>query len=370
MAARHARKSVHPRRRKAAIGLLGVAVVAIVVAAVAILVPTATQTPTASAATHPALGVEGIVPDGQWVSPDAQLRVMFNEPLSPTSALPQISPAVPGRWVLLSAGVLAFEPATAYATNVTYKVTVPATALSSYGTRLGHAVQNWFAVGGGSVLRLQQLLAQLGYLPLKFVPLGTFVPTSASVQRGTFVWRWANMPPGLTSLWQPGVMNTITEGALMRFEDVNNLGEARVPTPQTFNALIAAVAAHKSNPATYNYVDVNTALPETVTLYQDNRVIYTTLANSGIASRPTALGTFPVYLRFTSTTMSGTNPDGTTYHDPGIPWVSYFNGGDALHGFIRYSYGWPQSLGCIEMPFAHAAVVYPYTPIGTLVTVR
>ena len=92
--------------------------------------------------------------------------------------------------------------------------------------------------------------------------------------------------------------------------------------------------------------------------------------NTGVSAAPTALGTFPVYLRFTSQTMSGTEPDGTHYSDPGIPWVSYFNGGDALHGFIRSSYGWPQSLGCVEMPFASAATVWPHTPIGTLVTVR
>jgi hypothetical protein len=68
--------------------------------------------------------------------------------------------------------------------------------------------------------------------------------------------------------------------------------------------------------------------------------------------------------------MSGMNPNGSHYSDPGIPWISYFNGGDALHGFIRYSYGYPQSLGCVEMPFASAATVWPHTPIGTLVTVR
>jgi lipoprotein-anchoring transpeptidase ErfK/SrfK len=67
--------------------------------------------------------------------------------------------------------------------------------------------------------------------------------------------------------------------------------------------------------------------------------------------------------------MTGTNPDGSKYSDPGIPWVSYFNGGDALHGFVRGSYGFPQSDGCVEMPPSHAEVVYPLTPIGTLVTV-
>jgi lipoprotein-anchoring transpeptidase ErfK/SrfK len=29
-----------------------------------------------------------------------------------------------------------------------------------------------------------------------------------------------------------------------------------------------------------------------------------------------------------------------------------------------------QSLGCVEMPYANAARVYPFTPIGTLVNVE
>ena len=64
-----------------------------------------------------------------------------------------------------------------------------------------------------------------------------------------------------------------------------------------------------------------------------------------------------------------------------IPWhrvvnakgeISYSlsrNGGDALHQFDRASYGTPQSLGYVEMPLEEAAQVYPYTPIGTLVTI-
>ena len=70
-----------------------------------------------------------------------------------------------------------------------------------------------------------------------------------------------------------------------------------------------------------------------------------------------------------SVTMSGTNPDGSHYDDPGVPYVSYFNGGDALHGFLRASYGFAQSLGCVEMPYSEASAVYPYTPIGTIVDV-
>jgi lipoprotein-anchoring transpeptidase ErfK/SrfK len=98
-------------------------------------------------------------------------------------------------------------------------------------------------------------------------------------------------------------------------------------------------------------------------------VIGGTPVNTGIPSAPTATGTYPVFEHLPVTTMSGTNPDGSHYSDPGIPDVSYFNGGDALHGFTRAQYGSPQSLGCVEMPYSVAAQVYPYTPIGTLVHV-
>jgi lipoprotein-anchoring transpeptidase ErfK/SrfK len=138
----------------------------------------------------------------------------------------------------------------------------------------------------------------------------------------------------------------------------------------------AALQAAASNPAAnqdpnpYNYVFVNQNRPQTATVFSGNPQVYQTLANTGQPGATTQSGTFPVYLRFTVTTMTGTNPNGSHYSDPGIPWVSYFNGGDALHGFIRASYGFPQSDGCVEMPPANAAVVFPLTPIGTLVTVN
>jgi len=104
-------------------------------------------------------------------------------------------------------------------------------------------------------------------------------------------------------------------------------------------------------------------------VWRDGTVIYRTPVNTGIPVAPTAPGTYPVYARYLSTTMSGYNPDGSHYEDPGIPDVAYFNGGDAVHGFLRASYGFPQSLGCVELAYSAAAIVFNYDPIGTLVTV-
>ena len=86
-------------------------------------------------------------------------------------------------------------------------------------------------------------------------------------------------------------------------------------------------------------------------------------------SKTTTDGTYPVFEHVTSSRMQGTNPDGTKYDDPDVPWASYFNGGDALHGFVRATYGSPQSNGCVEMRISDAAKVWPLAPIGTLVTV-
>ena len=334
------------------------------------LIPTTVVTPTAGAATHGPLHVEAITPNASWISPDAPIRVVFNNPIAATSPRPMIRPRVPGSWVMLAPDELSFRATAPMAPGQSYLLTIPAATRTTANTTLGHNVLRRFGISIGSTVRLNQLLAQLGYLPLRFVPTGSFHPASTAVQRGTFAWRWSSVPTQLTALWQPGVFSVISQGALMRFEDANGLATDGVATSQVWDALITAVAAGHVNKNAYAYVDVGTGSPQTLTLYVNMHPIYSTLVNTGISSRPTELTTTPVYVRYTTTTMSGTNPDGSHYSDPGIPWVSYFLGGEALHGYIRSTYGWPQSLGCVEMPYAHAAVVWPYTPIGTLVTVH
>jgi hypothetical protein len=368
MAPRHAAQK-SPRRRVWLLTSTGVVVLLAGVAIAAALIPTAVAGPSAGAAVHGPLRVEAITPNATRVSPDAPIRIAFNNPIAATSPLPSITPRVPGRWVRLAPDELSFRAAAPMAPGQAYLLKIPSSTRTTVGTTLGHTVERHFAISMGSTLRLDQLLAQLNYLPLRFVPTGSFDPVSTAVQRGTFAWRWSTVPAQLTSLWQPGTFNVITQGALMRFEDAHGLATTGVPTTQVWDALITAVTGGHVNKTPYAYVEVSTGSPQTLSLYVNMRVIYTTLVNTGIASRPTQLATTPVYIHVTSTTMSGTNPDGSHYSDPGIPWVSYFLGGEALHGYIRGSYGWPQSLGCVEMPYANAGTVWPYTPIGTLVTV-
>jgi len=214
----------------------------------------------------------------------------------------------------------------------------------------------------------EQLLAETNYLPLTFTP--SVAGADPGVQEpGTFTWSYPQLPTTLSAQWRVGVDNVLVTGALMAFQNANGLPTTGVADPTTWDDLVSAAEKGEVDPSTYNYVSVTETDPETLTLYVAGVPTFHTLVNTGIAVAPTATGTYPVYLRYTSQTMTGTNPDGSHYSDPGIPWISYFNGGDALHGFIRYSYGFAQSLGCVEMPFASAKTVWPSTPIGTLVTI-
>ncbi|HVX21592.1 MAG TPA: L,D-transpeptidase family protein [Acidimicrobiales bacterium] len=308
------------------------------------------------------------------VAPSTAITVDLSTPLAPGSALPFFSPPVDGNWSELSASELQFVADGPLVPGTQYTMTLPGGPtgmLAADGQRLGSTVTVTFSVAAGSTLRLQQLLAQLGYLPVSFAPASQ--PTSpqqeADPQEGTWSWRWPNLPAALTSLWTPGSPNVITKGAVMAFETQHGLATTGTAGPATWADLLQAAAKGATDPQPYDYVYVSKTLPETATVYQNGSQVYSTPANTGVPAAPTATGTFPVYARYRVTTMSGTNPDGSHYVDPGIPWVSYFNGGDALHGFPRSHYGYPQSVGCVEMPPDNAAVVWPLTPLGTLVTV-
>ena len=377
------RQARSPRGRKGwvlAIVLLTLAVVGVSGAAVIVHSnpDRAAASPTSAPINPPATGPLSIVSvnpaDGTTGLPsDATISVQFSVPLSPRSPAPTLTPPVAGSWQVVTPTTYAFVASAPLVPSSTETVSVPAGPTgveSTTGKRLGQPSTVQFTVAPGSTLRLQQLLAQLGYLPVSFTPAGSLTAPqeAAQAQEGTFAWRWTE-PASLESLWTAGTANEITRGAVMAFESQHGLKTDGLAGPAVWEQLLADVSAGTVDPNPYNYVFVSKALPETTTVYSNGAEVYSTRANTGVPAAPTASGTFAVYVRYTVTTMTGTNPDGSKYSDPGIPWVSYFNGGDALHGFVRGSYGFPQSDGCVEMPPANAAVVYPLTPIGTLVTV-
>ncbi len=325
---------------------------------------------------------------------DSPITLTFDEPVARALGAdrPQVSPDTAGTWSEPDADTLVFTPVGlgfGPGTPVTVSFDRPVTVVSGSSASsevVAASASYHFAVTQASVLRLQQILAQLHYLPLTFNPApGVRLPTTlagevatlGSPLKGRFTWRWQDTPPSLQAQWQPGSPTVLVKGALMAFmaategsyngytaddETVSQLADA------SWQALLSAAAANQMDPEPYSYVYVSENLPETLTLWENGSTVLTSPANTGIAEAPTALGTYPIYVRYTFNYMSGFNPDGSYYDDP-VYWINYFNGGDAVHGFVRASYGFPQSLGCVELPVSTAEVAFNHLAIGDLVTV-
>ncbi len=325
-------------------------------------------------ATSPAAGTD--------IGPATPLYLTFSQPVSQAlgSSGPRLSPATSGRWIGINSHTLEFRPS-GYGVPLgsTLHVNLPRpVAVTSSSGGLQKTSQVSWTVPPGSILRLHQLLAQAGYLPLDWHSTGpevahtpeTEVQAAAEPPAGSFSWRYPNTPHQLVEKWSPDQATIITRGAVMKFENENGLTVDGEPGAAVWRKLISDAIAGKHLSEGYSYVYVHREVPETATLWSAGRTIISSPANTGISGAETELGSFAVFEHIPEGTMSGTNPDGSHYNDPGIKWISYFNGGDALHNFDRSSFGTPQSLGCVELPLAASAEIWKYTPIGTLVTIE
>jgi hypothetical protein len=402
----------------------------------------------------------------QGVNGAGDITVTYNQAVPATAPLPALSPAVAGTWQRTGDAAV-FRPATGFPQGT--RVTVTAATGGTGGTATATETAS-FKTGKYSTLRLQEILAELGYLPLTWTPAagagteaagaGAATVTGAGATRatsagatsaasagatrtagagatsttgagatsatgagatsagatskgatsttgagatnkgatsttgagstsaatvtgisspaaelsaayappaGTFAWQ-AGYPAQLRSFWSEGKANTLDRGAVTGFEADHGLPTDGVVGAKVWKALLTAAADGKRNTHGYSYAIASERLPETLTIWHDGHKVFSSPANTGIGVAPTAAGTYPVYEKLAFQIMSGTNPDGSHYADP-VSWVSYFNGGDAVHYFDRGSYGWPQSLGCVELPYSAAKDAYPYLPYGTLVTV-
>jgi hypothetical protein len=356
--------------------------------------PNGTTTARAAAVTVP-LRVVSISPASgdKDASGAADITVTYNQPLSATAPLPTLSPAISGSWQRKGDAAV-FTPATGFPAGTHVTVTAATAGTASQGTasqggagtaakgkgtasRGAGSAFSSFKTAPYSTLRLQEILAQLGYLPMSWTPDNGSAVTAGNAAAqlsaayappsGTFKWD-KGYPSQLHQFWDQGKANMLDRGAITGFEADHGLPTDGVAGSKVWKAMLTAAAADKKNTNGYSYAIASESIPESLTIWHDGRKVFTAAANTGIGVAPTETGTYPVYEKLPFQIMQGTNPDGSTYSDP-VSWVSYFNGGDAVHYFSRGSYGWPQSLGCVELPYSAAKDAYPYLPYGTLVTV-
>jgi peptidoglycan hydrolase-like protein with peptidoglycan-binding domain len=310
------------------------------------------------------------------------VTLTFSSALSPATPLPTLSPKIAGSWKV-SGATATFTPSSGFLPDTKVTVAVPADMTGATGTAgtLKTASSVTFTTGSYTTLGLQQILTQLGYLPFTWTAASGAVSTASSPaslneevstayapQAGTFTFK-PGYPSQLTSQWKVGQDNILDVGAIRAFESNQGLTMDGVAGPEVWAHLLTAAAKNQVNPNGYTYALASQDSPnETLKVWHNGKLILNTPANTGIAGASTVDGTFPVYEKLQFQIMKGTNPDGSKYADP-VYWISYFNGGDAVHYFDRASYGFYQSLGCVELPWTPAKFIWSYLTYGTLVTV-
>lgn len=267
-----------------------------------------------------------------------------------------------------------------------YELAVMHQSMEPLQTKKQNVIDLSIGSAGPNALWLNEALATLHDLPLSFYAQGALSTTNnATAQtfsalakqdihqafhplKGTWTWN-AVYPSTLVQLWNPKMVNVITQGAVMAFEHQHGLAVDGIAGPQVETALIHDLSQQRLNSIPYTYVTVYKTSPEKLAVWENGQIVFTSLANTGISASPTPNGTWPVYERLVSQTMKGKTPTGAEYRDPGVPWINYFYNGCAIHGFPRAAYGFPQSLGCVELPISSAKTVYNLLQYGTLVTV-
>ncbi len=105
--------------------------------------------------------------------------------------------------------------------------------------------------------------------------------------------------------------------------------------------------------------------------YENTTLVRSFLISAGAPATPTVLGTYKIYAKYPSQTMTGFNADGSRYRQPDVPYVNYFTGGYAIHGNYwrpaSYFGNINSSHGCIGINVDDAAWIYNWAPIGTTV---
>ncbi|HEX3874307.1 MAG TPA: hypothetical protein VHW26_09185 [Solirubrobacteraceae bacterium] len=260
---------------------------------------------------------------GATLLPASRIRLTFSSTVTDAigSAKPKLSPATSGSWHKVDSHTLVFSPTgfgVALDSQVHVELPRSVAVTGSSGTNLQSTSQLTFAVPPGSTARLQQLLAEQGYLPLSWNPSGTPVAPTAGAQAaaavdpptGSFTWRYPNTPPELKALWTPNRANTITKGAVMMFENENDMTADGVAGPAVWKLLLSDALAGKRHTTPYSYVYVHRNVPQLLTLWSAGHTVLTSPGNTGVPAAPTVLGSFPVFEHIPVGTMSGTNPDG------------------------------------------------------------
>jgi hypothetical protein len=119
------------------------------------------------------------------------------------------------------------------------------------------------------------------------------------------------------------------------------------------------------------WISVNLA-EQTLAAYDGDRMVFATLASTGMHGFWTKPGLFQVKKKWDMQSMSGAFKADRSdfYFVQDVPYIMYFSSSRAIHGaYWHNGFGYPRSHGCVNLPVADAHWVYQFASEGTWVYV-
>ncbi len=127
------------------------------------------------------------------------------------------------------------------------------------------------------------------------------------------------------------------------------------PTP-TATSVPTETPPPTPTPEPVKWIDVNVTT-QTLVAYEGDVEVLRTTVSTGAPNTPTVLGTFRIFHKLVSQTMTG--PD---YVQPDVPYVMYFYGAYSLHGtYWHEDFGRARSHGCVNLRTEEAKWLFDWT---------
>jgi hypothetical protein len=134
---------------------------------------------------------------------------------------------------------------------------------------------------------------------------------------------------------------------------------------------ISRVDPHTAAPqgvTSTRWIEVN-LFEQVVSVYENNRLIFATLASTGVNHFWTRPGIFQIQKKLESTSMSNSVQDDFYYLED-VPWTMYFDQERALHGaYWHNNFGYAASHGCVNLSPGDAHWLYDWANLGDTVYV-
>jgi hypothetical protein len=137
---------------------------------------------------------------------------------------------------------------------------------------------------------------------------------------------------------------------------------------------VARVDPHTTPPkgvTASRWIEVN-LFEQTLSVYDNDRLVFATLLSSGVAPFWTRPGIFQIRVKKPAETMSGaTEADRSDYYYlEDVPWTMYFDEERALHGaYWHNGFGYARSHGCVNLSVGDSHWLFDWANVGDTVYV-